>query len=76
MTDPLSQNDNKQNYGRWLGFGIEFAGVVGLFCYMGYKLDEVMNASPWFLLAGFFVGFIGMFYLLLKEARNSNIRGK
>jgi F0F1-type ATP synthase assembly protein I len=70
MTDPLSQNDNKQNYARWLGFGIEFAGVVGLFCYIGYKLDEVLNTSPWFLLGGFFVGFIGMFYLLIKEARN------
>jgi F0F1-type ATP synthase assembly protein I len=70
MTEPPSQNDDKQNYVRWLGFGIEFAGVVGLFCYIGYKLDEALNTSPGFLLGGFFVGFVGMFYLLLKEARN------
>lgn len=74
MTDPQSQNGNKQNYVRWLGFGIEFAGVIAIFCYIGYKLDETLHTSPWFLLTGFFVGFIGMFYLLLKEARN--IRGK
>jgi F0F1-type ATP synthase assembly protein I len=74
MTDHSSQNDNKQNYARWLGFGIEFGGVVALFCYIGYKLDEVLSTSPWFLLGGFFVGFIGMLYLIFKEARN--IRGK
>jgi F0F1-type ATP synthase assembly protein I len=70
MANHPSQNDNKQNYTRWLGFGIEFAGVVGIFCYIGYKLDEALNTSPGFLLGGFFVAFVGMFYLLVKEARN------
>lgn len=70
MADPFSQNDSKYNYSRWLGFGIEFAGVIGLFCYMGYKLDEALNTSPWLLIGGFFVGFIGMFYLLIKQTRN------
>jgi F0F1-type ATP synthase assembly protein I len=59
--------ENKQNYGRWLGFGIEFAGVLAVFSYMGYKLDEQLNSSPWFLIAGFFVGFAGMFYIILKD---------
>jgi F0F1-type ATP synthase assembly protein I len=74
MTERPPQNNNKQDYARWLGLGIEFAGVVGLFCYIGYKLDEALNTSPWLLLVGFFVAFIGMLYLIIKQAWG--IRGK
>jgi len=70
MVEHLPQNNNKRDYAGWLGLGIEFGGVVGLFCYMGYKLDEALNKSPWFLLGGFFVGFIGMLYLIIKQTRN------
>ena len=55
---------------KWSGLGIEFVGVIVLFCYFGYKLDEKLQTSPWFLLAGFFVGFIGMLYLIIKDTRN------
>ena len=74
MTERPPQDNNKQDYARWLGLGIEFGGVVGLFCYIGYKLDEALNTSPWLLLVGFFVAFIGMLYLIIKQARG--IRGK
>ena len=55
---------------KWSGLGIEFAGVIVLFCYFGYKLDEKLQTSPWFFLAGFFVGFIGMLYIIIKDIRN------
>ncbi|MGD0573504.1 MAG: AtpZ/AtpI family protein [Sedimentisphaerales bacterium] len=55
---------------KWSGLGVEFAGVVFLFCYFGYKLDEKFQTSPWFLLAGFFLGFIGMLYIIIKDTRN------
>jgi F0F1-type ATP synthase assembly protein I len=64
------QNKDRQEYGRWLGFGIEFCGVIGVFCYMGYKLDEFLHTSPWLLLAGFFVGFAGMLYTIVKQTWN------
>ena len=70
MTDRPQQNNKKQEYTRWLGFGIEFGGTIAIFCYIGYKLDEVLNTSPWLLLAGFFVAFVGMFYLIFKQTRN------
>ena len=64
-----SQQDNgRGDYLRWAGVGIEFCGVLGVFCYLGYKLDEALDTSPWFLLAGFFVGFLGMLYVLIKQA--------
>jgi F0F1-type ATP synthase assembly protein I len=55
---------------KWSGLGIEFAGVVFLFCFFGYKLDEHFQTSPWFFLAGFFLGFIGMLYIIIKDTRN------
>jgi len=64
----------RQNYARWVSFGIEFCGVMGLFCYAGYKLDERLSTSPWLLLAGFFLGFTGMFYTILKEMWNKKSR--
>jgi len=64
-------NDRKwQSLLKWSGLGIEFCGVVALFSYFGYKLDEKFQTSPWFLLAGFFVGLIGMMYLIIKDLRN------
>jgi F0F1-type ATP synthase assembly protein I len=66
---PTEKND-KLSYAKWTGFGIEFCGVLGIFCYIGYKLDQRLNSSPWLLLTGFFVGFAGMLYMVLKETTN------
>jgi F0F1-type ATP synthase assembly protein I len=66
----MKQDNDRRNYTRWLGVGIEFCGVMGIFCYIGYKADEAFNSSPWFLLTGFFVGFAGMFYTIIKEGRH------
>ena len=62
------QDSDRADYFRWAGIGIEFCGVLGIFCYLGYRLDEALNTSPWLLLAGFFVGFLGMLYMLIKQA--------
>ena len=64
------KNDDSRAYARWAGLGFEFVGVLAVFCYMGYKLDEMLNTSPWFLLVFFAVGFIGMFYIILKQSWN------
>jgi F0F1-type ATP synthase assembly protein I len=63
-------DNTKSNYAKWFGFGIEFCGVVAVFCYIGYRLDLILNTTPWLLLGGFFVGFIGMFYIILKDTRD------
>lgn len=64
------KKDEYRGYGRWAGIGFEFVGVLAVFCYMGYKLDEMLNTSPWFMLAAFAVGFLGMFYIILKQSLN------
>jgi len=67
MSNQTSQRKNKAPYIGWLGIGIEFGGVIAIFCYIGYRLDAALKTSPYFLLAGFFLGFIGMLYMVLKQ---------
>ena len=62
-----SSSSTQQSY-RWMGYGVEFIGVIGLFMWLGHLADEKFQTSgPWWLLTGFFVAFIGMIYMLLKE---------
>ena len=54
---------------RWMSAGIEFCGVIAIFCYIGYRLDEHFDTLPLMLILGFFIGFIGMTYLFYKDSR-------
>jgi F0F1-type ATP synthase assembly protein I len=42
---------------RYSGLGLQFAVTVGVFALAGRWLDRRLDASPWFLLAGVFLGF-------------------
>jgi len=65
---PEPKADNDRSSLRWLGFGFEFAGVLAIFSWLGYKADQKLgHAGPWLLLTGFGIGFAGMMYLLIKE---------
>jgi F0F1-type ATP synthase assembly protein I len=70
------KDNDRVDYYRWAGFGFEFCGVIGIFCYIGYKADEYLKTSPLLLLAGFFAGFAGMTYITIKDLskRNDNNR--
>jgi F0F1-type ATP synthase assembly protein I len=65
------QKDDPERSGlQWMGAGIEFCGVIGIFSYIGYRLDKFFGtAGPFLLITGFFVGFIGMMYLFYKESK-------
>ena len=54
---------------RWMSAGVEFCGVLAIFCFLGYKLDKHFQKSPLFLIIGFFIGFIGMLYLFYKDSK-------
>ena len=55
---------------RWMGAGIEFCGVIGLFSYFGYRLDRYFGFRiPILLMTGFFIGFIGMVWLFYKDSK-------
>ncbi|MCF7958859.1 MAG: AtpZ/AtpI family protein [Phycisphaerae bacterium] len=63
------KNEDRQSM-RWLGYGVEFIGVLGIFTYMGYMADEKFKTTPWLMLTGLLVSFIGMIYLLIKETKD------
>ena len=52
---------------RWMSFGVEFVGVLGIFTFGGYWLDEKLGTQPWIMIAGLAFAFVGMMYLMLKE---------
>ena len=62
------KNDSSRNFAGWVSLGFEFAGVLAVLCYIGYKLDKAWDTSPWFLVAGLATGLIGMFYMIFKQA--------
>jgi hypothetical protein len=55
---------------RWLGIGIEFAVVVCIFAYAGHWIDKLTgNEDAEFLITGFFIGFLVMFYYLYNATK-------
>jgi len=60
----------RQSY-RWMGVGIEFAIVIGFFCWLGSLLDKIDDTFPGFMILGFFVGFAFMLYTLIKRSKDS-----
>jgi F0F1-type ATP synthase assembly protein I len=55
-------------YWRLAGAGFEFAAIVGVCGYLGYKADERWGLSPWGLIGGVGIGFAAGLYMLIKEA--------
>lgn len=55
---------------RWMGYGVEFIGVLGIFTYAGYWADEKLQTKPWLMILAMTVAFVGMIYLLFKETAN------
>lgn len=55
----------------WMGVGIEFCLVVGVFALIGYFLDKWEGTSPGWMVIGFFVGFGVMLYTIIRRARKT-----
>jgi F0F1-type ATP synthase assembly protein I len=52
---------------RYSGLGLQFAATVGVFALLGHWVDGRLGASPWFLLAGVFLGFgLGLYSMVHK----------
>jgi F0F1-type ATP synthase assembly protein I len=66
--EQLQKEEWQQISVRWMGIGIEFTAVVGIFSWLGYFLDEKGGTSPGFLIMGFLVGFSVMLYTMIKRA--------
>lgn len=60
---------------RYSGLGMQFAATVGVFALLGRWLDTRAGASPWFLIAGVFLGFaLGLYSMVRKLPSSSKPR--
>jgi len=66
--------DKQQASIQWLSLGLEFAAVLAIFSYGGYRLDQAWKTEPWCLLAGFFIALAGMLYLTVRRAIKDQTR--
>ena len=53
--------------GEVLGVGLQFAGAIILFLFLGRWLDGVLGTEPWLLLIGVLVGSAAGFYSLYRQ---------
>ncbi len=57
---------------RLFGTGLEFAGVVLIFAYLGHLLDNRFGWEPWGILTGAMIGLTGSMYNLIKAVNKAN----
>jgi F0F1-type ATP synthase assembly protein I len=50
------------------GIGIEFAAIVGVLTWLGWKYDARYHSSPWGVLVGVTVGLSTGMYILIRGA--------
>jgi F0F1-type ATP synthase assembly protein I len=53
--------------GEVLGAGMQFAGAIILFLFVGRWLDSRLGTEPWLLLTGVLVGAVGGFVSLYRQ---------
>lgn len=53
--------------GAVMGVGLQFAGAILLFLFLGRWLDERLGTEPWLLLTGVLVGSVGGFISLYRQ---------
>lgn len=66
---PQSPTPEEPNLWALTGKGLELAAVVGIFALIGWRLDEWLDTTPWFLMTLACVGVIGGLYNLWKSVR-------
>ena len=74
---PRDRDDRRVPDGDWvesqrseanaLGSGLQFGAVIAVFAFAGMKADEHLGTSPWLLLTGVGLAFIGGTVSLLKR---------
>ena len=65
-------NDPEQNWGRYVGIGLEMAVGVALGAGAGWWLDKRYGWAPWGTLVGTMLGVAAGMYLLIKDAIRIN----
>lgn len=65
--DPNQRRNSTHEVGEVLGVGLQFAGAILLFLFLGRWLDERLGTEPWLLLGGVLVGSVAGFVSLYRQ---------
>lgn len=65
--DGDGQRTTASHTGEVLGAGLQFAGAIILFLFVGRWLDGRLGTEPWLLLLGVAVGAVGGFISLYRQ---------
>jgi ATP synthase protein I len=68
----MPKNPDEQNWGQYLGMGLQMGVGVGLGVLVGTWLDRKYGWSPWGVTVGAMLGLAAGMYLLIKEALRMN----
>jgi len=64
----MAENRRFPSWVKYSGAGLELAGATAGLSLVGYWLDKKFGTTPWFLIAGVFIGIVGGLYNLVKES--------
>src|ERR1051325_8171791 len=77
MTDPQG-NRTGVTGGEAAGLGVQFAGILVAFTFLGLWIDRHLETSPWFLIVMVFggaaAGFYSMYRKLMKGGRSGGAK--
>jgi ATP synthase protein I len=73
--DPLRRDNPDLRAGaQFLGLGIQFAGAIILFLYVGQYIDRRLGTDPWGLYIGVFTGFAAGFFSMYRTVTEAERR--
>ena len=64
---PIHRDSTFRSAGEHAGVGLQFAGAIVLFLFIGMWLDERLGTDPWLLITGAFIGGVAGFYSLYHQ---------
>ena len=74
MTNPEKDNPGKQanNFAKYTGIAFQMLATIGLFTFIGYKIDEnqVQNKSIYAALVGFLGVIVSLYVVVRSLTRN------
>jgi F0F1-type ATP synthase assembly protein I len=65
--DSTRRDSSVGSAGEVMGVGLQFAGSILVFLFVGRWLDTRLGTGPWLLLAGVFIGAGAGFYSLYRQ---------
>jgi ATP synthase protein I len=65
--EPEWKRTSASQAGEVMGVGLQFAGSILIFLFLGRWLDGQLGTAPWLLVAGVFVGASAGFFAMYRQ---------